>query len=97
MLLTKECFPEMINAPAREIGARVELFEGSTLLQIFYKTDALKSFKVERVGDSDKFFGFGICQKLEVVLIDKDREIRLRRHSLSFLFFSLKSPSLFIG
>ena len=87
MLATKPCFPEMINASAREVGARVELFEGSTLLQIFYKTDALKSFKVERVGDSDKFFGFGICQKLEVVLIDKDREINITtEHSLEVEF-----------
>ena len=87
MLSTKPCFPEMINAPAREVGARVELFKGSTLLQIFYKTDALKSFTVERVGDSDKFFGFGICQKLEVVLIDKDREIDITtEHSLEVEF-----------
>ena len=79
MLATKECFPEMINARAREVGARVELFEGSTLLQIFYKHDALKSFKVERVGDNSKFFGFGICQKLEVILLDKERKINITK------------------
>ena len=87
MLITKDCFPEMINARAREIGARVELFEGSTLLQIFYKTDALKSFKIERIGDNSKFFGFGICQKLEVVLLDKDRKINITKaHSLEVEF-----------
>lgn len=79
MLTTKPCFPDMINARAREVGARVELFEGSTLLQIFYKHDALKSFRVERIGDNSKFFGFGICQKLEVKLLDRERKINITK------------------
>lgn len=77
MILAKECFPEAINSPVRKIGARVELFEGSTLVQIFQYTDALKSFTVERVGDESKFFGFGVCQKLNVKLIDKERQINI--------------------
>ena len=77
MIQAKECFPEAINSPVRKVGARVELFEGSTLIQIFQYTDALKSFTVERVGDESKFFGFGVCQKLNVKLIDKDRKINI--------------------
>lgn len=77
MIQAKECFPEAINSPVRKIGARVELFEGSTLIQIFQYTDALKSFTVERIGDEGKFFGFGVCQKLNVKLIDKDRKLNI--------------------
>lgn len=76
MIATKECFPEMISSPVRKIGARVELYNGSTLLQIFQYTDALKSFNIERVGEG-KFFGFGICHRLNVKLIDKDRQINI--------------------
>lgn len=65
------------NAPARKIGARVELWEGETLAQSFFHTDAIKSIKVERVGEESKFFGFGICQKLNVHFVDVAREIAI--------------------
>lgn len=35
----------------------------------------IKSFKVERVGELGKFFGFGICQKTNIKLIDVNREL----------------------
>lgn len=37
--------------------------------------DRLISFTVERIGDTSKFFGFGICQRLNVHLIDRNREL----------------------
>ena len=77
MITTLECFPEAINSPVRKIGARVELYEGSTLVQIFKYTDALRSFKVERVGEESKFFGFGVCHKLNVKLMDTERAINV--------------------
>ena len=78
---------QMINATARKIDARVELYEGSpsvdeynkTLISIFKKSDALKDFSIERIGEQSKFFGFGICQKLTVTLIDKDRQINVEK------------------
>lgn len=76
MIITNECFPEMINSPVRKIGARVELYEGSTLIDIYKHTDRLKSFSIERVGEG-KFFGFGVCHKLNVHLIDTNREIEI--------------------
>lgn len=77
MLITKECFPEAINSPARKIGARVELFEGSTLLQVCCYRESLKEFTVERVGEEGKFFGFGICHRLNVHLIDPERKLNI--------------------
>lgn len=67
----------MINAPVRSLRARVEIFNGSTLAVICGCHDRLKSFTVERIAEEGKFFGYGICQKLNVHLIDKDRELEI--------------------
>lgn len=77
MLIANSCYQEMIDASARSIKARVELLEGSTLLKTFSHGDHLKEFTVSREGDSTKIFGYGICQKLEVKLLDRDREINI--------------------
>lgn len=77
MISANERIKSMINAPARQIRARAELYNGSALTQIFSYTDALKSFDVERVGENSKFFGFGVCQKLSLKLIDINRAINI--------------------
>ena len=77
MINAEQCFIDMINAPARKIRARVELHNGSTLLNTFKYTDLLKEITIERVGEESKFFGFGVCQKLNVKLIDKDRKLSI--------------------
>ena len=60
-------------SPVRNIEARVELLKGSALADTFTPYNELKEFTVERVGEDSKFFGFGICQKFNVHLVDKDR------------------------
>lgn len=75
MIVAPETYNTRLNAPVRSLMARVELHEGSTLLNAFTEKDRIKSFNIERVGESSKFFGFGICQKLNLHLIDKDREL----------------------
>lgn len=77
MINSKPCFSEMINSPVRKIAGRVELYEGSALLQVFTHRDNLKSFTVERLGEENKFYGYGICQKLNVKLLDKDRKLNI--------------------
>lgn len=77
MIIAKPCFEEMLNSPARTIYARVELFEGSTLLDTFARETNLKSFTVERAGNAGRFFGYGICQKLKVEILDRNREVNL--------------------
>lgn len=62
----------MLVAPAREVIGKVES-NSST----FNPTDNLVSFIIDRTGEQGKFFGFGICQKLSVQLLDKDRAINL--------------------
>ena len=67
---------EEINSPVRKIEGKVELYNGSTLINAFYYTDALKSFDIERVGEG-KFFGYGYCQRANIKLIDKERELNI--------------------
>lgn len=77
MLNAEKLFLDNINSPVRKIVGRVELYDNSTLLDIFKYTDRLKSFSVERVGEEGKFFGFGIPHRLNVKLIDTKRELEL--------------------
>ena len=66
-----------ITAPVRQINARVEFYTGSTLFNTFTSADRLIEFDIERVGDSSKFIGYGICQRLNVKLIDANRELNI--------------------
>lgn len=77
MIVVDKVFSDCINSPVRRIKGRVELYEGSTLLATYNSTDKLKSFTIERAGEETKFFGYGICQKLTVKLIDREREINV--------------------
>lgn len=64
---------EIIN-PVRQLKGKVELYNGSTLVNAFSYTDALKSFEIERVGEG-KFFGFGFCHRANIKLRDTNREL----------------------
>jgi hypothetical protein len=66
-----------ISAPVRKVTAKVELYNGSTLAAAYNSADSLKSVDIERVGDSSKFFGFGICQKANIKLVDVARAINI--------------------
>lgn len=79
MIIAEAYFNEMINAISREIRGRVELYEGEALLDTYTYDGALQSYMVERVGESNKFFGFGICQKCTVKLRDKERAIHINK------------------
>lgn len=67
---------DMLNSPVRRIKARVELLDGSTLLKTFGCDSNLVSFEVQRVGEG-KFFGYGICSRLNVKLVDTKRELNI--------------------
>ena len=66
----------MPNTPVRTITAKAELYNSSAeLLSSFLHTNELKSFDLERVGEESKFFGFGVCQKANIKLMDMGRSI----------------------
>jgi len=75
MITANKSIVDMINSPVRRIDARAELYKGAALVGIFNHTDALREFTVERIGEESKFFGFGVCQKLNVKLIDRERAL----------------------
>lgn len=79
MIITNSIYENMFNSAAREFVGRVELLEGSTLLDIFEHNGALQSFTVERIGDNTRFFGYGVCQQITVKLRDKDRAINIQK------------------
>ena len=79
MISAKPCFMQMINSVSRDFEARVELLDGSTILNTFTYDGALQSFTIERTGDESSFFGFGICKKLTLKLRDKERAINITK------------------
>lgn len=60
-----------------QVKAKVELYNGSTLANTCTCSDVLENFKISRQGDTSKFFGFGVCQKLSFSLIDLNRQLTI--------------------
>ena len=77
----------MINTPVRKILAKVELYNGSTLVDTYRYDDRLISIDIERVGDESKFFGFAVCQKLNVKLVDINREVNINTANSFKVYF----------
>ena len=69
-------FLNEINNPVRNISVMVELYNSSTIIDCFFDWDKVKSVKIERNGEG-KFFGYGVCQKATVNLIDTNRELNI--------------------
>lgn len=63
------------NSSTSAVKAKVELYDGSTLVKTCTCGDVLQEFVIDRAGDNSKFFGFGVCQKLGIKLIDLGREL----------------------
>ena len=59
------------------VKARVDLYNGTTLVKTCTCSDVLEDFKITREGDTSKFFGFGVCHKLNVNFVDFDRELNV--------------------
>lgn len=69
---------DLIDSPVRHIHADANLYNNEDLItpiRTFLDSGAMKEFTVERIGDDGKFFGFGICQKLNLKLVDMQRKI----------------------
>jgi len=95
MIIAEECFLNCINSPVRQIKARVELYNGSTLLHTFKQTDRLKSITIDRIGEEGKFFGFGICQRVNIKLIDTKAELDISTENTLDIAFGTGSEFLY--
>lgn len=90
-MINNNVFLNEFNALVRKISGGVEIYEGSTLKLSTTGADKLKTFTIDRVGENSKFFGFGICQKLTIELLDKSREITLNKNQYAVINFSKDS------
>lgn len=77
MLTVTQEYNEAISSPVRQTIAKVELLSGSTIANTFAETGSVKSIEIQRIGESGKFFGFTICQRLNVHLRDKNRQFSI--------------------
>ena len=84
----------MLVSPARSLVGKVELFKGSTLTRTFLHSDVLNSFTVDRAGDK-KFFGFGVCQELELVLLDRERAINIAEDDILKVSFGVNDDYVY--
>lgn len=78
-MIDNEIVNSALTALRRSVKAKVELYNGSTLADTFTHDGALKEVAIDRVGENSKFFGFGICQKAKVKLLDKNRELNISK------------------
>lgn len=88
-MIVNTAFNDLFSYPVRYVSAKVELYEGSTLADTYNQYYALKNLTIERVAEEGKFFGFGICQRLNVHLVDKDRYIHITTADSMKPYFSV--------
>lgn len=67
---------ESFTSPVRRINASVKVYEAGTQIYDFLPDGRLISFEISRAGEG-KFFGYGICHRINVKVIDQNREIEL--------------------
>ena len=66
-------YSSAINAPLRQMYAKIGVFIGDTQLASLDNNDII-SIEIQRTGEQSKFFGFGISHKATIKLTDKDRK-----------------------
>lgn len=73
-MIANETLMNALSSPVRRIKANALLYSGNKFLSQFSYADKIKGFTIDRVGEG-KFFGFGVCQRLNLKLIDKAHEL----------------------
>lgn len=89
---------EIFNSPLRQIVGRVELFNGSTLTNV-NQDGELQSIEISRVGENNKFFGFGITQKAILKLTKRIEEYEFLKGNNFKVYFDqiLALPDFYIS
>lgn len=88
MIETTQTSLDALVSPSREIKAKIDFFDGTTKKATFTGSDKIKKFQIERAGEEGKFFGFGVCQKLELELLDKDRELNIVKGNIFDIYLT---------
>ena len=92
MQTTTTAYNSAISASVRKIKAKVELYSDSTLAATYTEADKIISFDIQRVGEGSKFFGFGICHRLNVHLIDIQRQLNITTANTIKISIGVKLP-----
>lgn len=82
------------HSPVRQVSTKVELYEGSTLASTFTEQDRVIRFDIQRIGNERKFFGFGVCQRLNIHFIDSDRTLSCSTANCIKLYLSAAGEPL---
>ena len=96
MRYASEAVKKMITSKVRKIKAKVELYDGSTLVDTYYSNKKIKSFTIERIGDESKFFGYGICQRLNIHLIDTQRAINITTANHFKVYLGIENKYIYL-
>ena len=78
MIYVNSNFNQEMVSPNRIVKGRVEHLHGSTLTT-YLPTDKLQSIQIERTPTMGLYFGYTICQKAKIVLVDKDNEVEISK------------------
>ena len=77
MQTTTTAYDSAISASVRKVKAKAELYSSSALAATYTESDKIINFDIQRVGEDGKFFGFGICHRLNLHLIDVQRQLNI--------------------
>ena len=82
-----------LSTPVREFKARVEVHRNSTLIGTYTQADAIQKAVIERIAEDGRFFGIGVCQKLKLTLVDKDRTFEIKKNDKLRISIGISSNS----
>ena len=100
MIYVNSNFLSAISSPNRFVFGRVEHYSGSALAS-YLPTDKLQSIQIERTPTMGLFFGYTICQKAKVELIDKDNEVVITKGDKLQIYLGneygeVKNPTFYV-
>lgn len=75
------------NYSSDRVKAKVDLYNGATLVQSCDCSNFLEDFTVNRSGDNGKFFGFGVCQSIDLNFIDLNNNLDIEKGYTAEVYF----------
>lgn len=79
MQTTTTLYNVAVNAQKRSIQAILDWYTGGALADTF-QSDRIVNIEVQRTGEQSKFFGFGVSHKVTIKLLDKNRELDIKKN-----------------
>ena len=80
----------LIESPVRKIVMSIALIHfdglGQSFTSVYEADNNLKSITIDRIGDNTKFYGFGICQKLNFHLLDTNRQLAIKAGDIAKVY-----------